>query len=76
MSANVDSSQILRLQKKMASLELGRLVMLYEGLGDGSESGLRRDSILDFKVCSKVVLFARLFTFGKKGKVSFQEIHR
>jgi len=46
----VDSSQILRLQKKMASLDFGRLVMLNEGFGGGSisgDSGLRRDIILD-----------------------------
>jgi hypothetical protein len=43
VSANVDSSQILRLQKKMATLDFGRLVMLNEGLG------LRRDIILDVK---------------------------
>ena len=46
VSANVDSSQILRLQKKMASLDFGRLVMLNEGLGCGSKSG-RRDIVLD-----------------------------
>ena len=45
MSANVDSSQILRLQKKMVSLVLGRLVMLSEGLGGGSIS----DTISDVK---------------------------
>ena len=39
VSANVDSSQILRLQKKMASLDIGGLVMLNEGL--------RRDIILE-----------------------------
>ena len=46
VSANVDSSQILRLQKKMASLDFGRLVMLNDGLGCGSKSG-RRDIVLD-----------------------------
>lgn len=56
VSANVDSSQILRLQKKMATLDFGRLVMLNEGFGCGSTSG-RRDIILDAqKVCSKMVL--------------------
>ena len=40
VSANVDSSQILRLQKKMASLDFGRLVMLNEGLGCGTRAGL------------------------------------
>ena len=69
MSANVDSSQILRFQKKMASLDFGRLVMLNEGLGCGSISGLRRDIILDVK--RYVFHFARLFTFAKRGKSHF-----
>ena len=63
MSANVDSSQILRFQKKMVNLDFGRLVMLNEGLGGGSISSPRRDSILDVKVCSEKVLLLR-----KRGK--------
>ena len=63
VSANVDSSQILRLQKKMATLDFGRLVMLYEGLGGGSVSGLRRDIILDVKgTLVRRFCFSRLFT--------------
>ena len=63
VSANVDSSQILRLQKKIASLDFGRLVILNEGLGCGSISG-RRDIILDVKnVYKKVVLFCKTFYF-------------
>lgn len=69
MSANVDSSQILRLQKKMATLDFGRLVMLNEGLGGGSISGLRRDIILDVK--ERRFYFTRLFTLVKRGKSHF-----
>ena len=48
MSAKVDSSQILRLQKKIASLDFGRLVMVNEGLGCETTAGLL-DIILNDK---------------------------
>ena len=68
VSANVDSSQILRLQKKIANLDFERLVMLNEGLGCGSISG-RRDIILDVK--NRWFYFERLFIFVKRGKSHF-----
>ena len=50
VSAKVDSSQILRLQKKIASLDFGRLVMVNEGLGCETTAGLL-DIILNDKNC-------------------------
>ena len=62
VSANVDSSQILRLQKKMLSLVLGRLVMLNESLGGWSIS----DTILNVK--QGMFSYCKTFCFCEKGE--------